>query len=293
MRGQLPTQSTLDAALVDATRAIVSEVDDGTLMLDVSDPQLLRDLIARLRIAEPTDPFHCMCFGDENITFEGQSGVLATITLHHGYSIRWDEAWGSDAALTDPMQLLSWLATQGLEAPLRGFEDDQRSAQESKRQRLLWEAAAPTALHPQLPELIARFGNPFSLFGDPEAANRVLDQAAETIESTYNEDEAATDLLTWYGSGRGPWSGYPGYEDLPLRLLLRLPTDAIVRSLETDLIDARRLEGAARLFASREFRQAREADLTALPTDLRQRLLAHVRSTGRPDNLSRAQAAFG
>jgi len=67
-------------------------------------------------------------------------------------------------------------------------------------------------------------------------------------------------LLTWYGSGAGPWSGFPAYESIAETLLLDFPTDEIVNVVQSTPMTDVQLEGAARLFADWDFAVARPND---------------------------------
>jgi hypothetical protein len=62
-----------------------------------------------------------------------------------------------------------------------------------------------------------------------------------------------------------------------------------------DAADDRIAEGAARLFAGWNFGRKRQnrRRRTALPAELKRRLLAHAERSAHDDNRARARAAFG
>jgi hypothetical protein len=99
-------------------------------------------------------------------------------------------------------------------------------------------------------------------------------------------------LFEWFGSGAGPWSGYPGYESVPEALLLEYPTAELVAAASSTMTD-RQKEGAARLFGGWQFNHDRPHDAAALPAPLKSDLLAHVRAGGDADNIKRAESWLG
>src|SRR5262245_53591715 len=100
-----PSQASLNEVLVKATRVLVvdwEEVARGVhqrtrVLAEFSNHESVAQLRRCLRIVEdPTRLLHCMCIGEEALELHGATGTLATISLHHGRSIRW-EVWSSDA----------------------------------------------------------------------------------------------------------------------------------------------------------------------------------------------------
>jgi hypothetical protein len=107
-----------------------------------------------------------------------------------------------------------------------------------------------------------------------------------------NERERILALLRWYGSGSGPWSGYPAYEDTLAALLFEYKTSAIVASLQSVSLNEPEMEGAARLFARFDFRQQRPKSILKLPVDLKRSLLQHCLQSKSADKVERAKRAF-
>lgn len=158
------------------------------------------------------------------------------------------------------------------------IKEEQRN--EADRQR--WLDAMPPSLKPLWPTE--------SLDGPSDTAplHRAL------VKAVPDEPDRIRALLSWYGSGSGPWSGFPSYEVAAENLLLKYPTPAIVAAIEGRELTAAQTEGAARLFGGRGFFwRARPDDLRLLPQDLKQRLLAHSLKSSNEDNRRRAQRAFG
>jgi hypothetical protein len=121
-------------------------------------------------------------------------------------------------------------------------------------------------------------------------------------------------LFAWFGSGVGPWSGFPVYENVPAYLLLRHTPRELISALEATPLTDPEMEGAARLFSvyayptpvltpahffsgptygppvrtSTEDRRL----IGALPANLKRSFMARVLTTGDPDNIARAREAF-
>src|SRR5581483_6213885 len=101
-------------------KARVFEHDAEETLLTVTKPAELAELRECLRIAY--SGLHCICMGGPVLEVSGEGGVRATITLHHGQSIRWDSEWRWDAELADGRRLIEWLAARGVRGPLEEVE---------------------------------------------------------------------------------------------------------------------------------------------------------------------------
>jgi hypothetical protein len=113
------------------------------------------------------------------------------------------------------------------------------------------------------------------------------------LEAQYpDQRERILALLRWFGSGAGPWSGFPIYEEVPEQLLLDFPTLEIVGAIQGAHLADDQVEGAARLFGGWDFRQQRPKDRGLLPPLLRRRLLEHSLKSRDQDKIQRAKAAF-
>ncbi len=107
-----PSQRALDIMLARVTRVGVSawaKAGDHTLRpripFETSDATAIAALRAALLIVDDPATFgHCMCVGGPLLGFYAGEEHLATITPHHGRSIRW-ESWKRDAVLRDGRRL--------------------------------------------------------------------------------------------------------------------------------------------------------------------------------------------
>jgi hypothetical protein len=107
-----------------------------------------------------------------------------------------------------------------------------------------------------------------------------------------NETSHILALLRWFGSGAGPWSGFPHYESAAEDLLLGYPTAKIVEAIQSTSLGPAQAEGAARLFGGWEFQEQRPGGLEEVPETLKKVLWNHVKDTKDTDKLSRAARAF-
>jgi hypothetical protein len=121
----------------------------------------------------------------------------------------------------------------------------------------------------------------------PEGARAAL---AAQFPSTHDRIAA---LLEWYGSGAGPWSGFPAYEDEAALLLFDNSTAVILTTIAETPMSDQQWEGAARFFGSWDFRQKRPHDLKLISPKLKAILLQHSLRSGDLDKVERARKAFG
>jgi hypothetical protein len=243
-----------------------------------------------------------MCLGDYALLFCSGRRRIATIGLHHGRSIRWD-AWKYDALLQDGPRLLSWLADQGVTAPLEAYQQDQRREEEYRQAAVRWQEAMPACLQPYWDQMRSFAGGMLTFVpsaqqgqggsGQTEDAPGGLAPLLQALEGQFPDpDERVLALLEWYGSGKGPWSGYPAYEGVAEQLLLHFPTEQLVAALTRHPLSERHLEGSARYFAGYQFNTYRPDEAQQIPQELRERLLEHTQGPPDEDKVQRARGAF-
>ncbi len=287
-----PSQAQLQALFEAADRVRVLEggVSRGralgkAVLFESAEPQDLRALGEALAIVEDPSTFgHCMCLGDEAVELYAGRRRLATLGMHHGRSIRW-EAWAYDARLYDSESLLEWFSDRGMPGPHERFRADLERARAGRLAADRWLEAMPECLRPLWPH--------------GHEGGAVLDRevVAATEQGYPDLQERARRLFSWFGRGAGPWSGYPSYENVAEKLLLRIPLEDLLQCAEDvssgAFGDPHSLEGIARLFGSWSFRQRHPQGLRRLSPALRRRLLEHGQCSDNEDKRARAQAAFG
>lgn len=182
-----------------------------------------------------------------------------------------------------PSVLNGLLAAAGVEVAKDDSEGEEARRQQYVEDEARWLAAMPKSIVP--------FRESVDPFGKPENMPRILEALAAEFPEP---QQRILKLFAWFGSGAGPWSGYPSHEGLAEELLFDHPTAALVAAAESPTLTERQLEGAARFFGGWDFRQRRPDDLRALPPALRKRLLEHcLKRSGDEDRLARAKHAFG
>ena len=87
------------------------------MLLRVSKPQEIIDLIHKLEVYNPHGKWGCGCCGDLTMEFYKQSELLCSISIHHGYHLRWRNGeWGTDVIMTEKYAewLCDWLSARGI-----------------------------------------------------------------------------------------------------------------------------------------------------------------------------------
>jgi hypothetical protein len=111
----------LRAALKGADRVVVEEVEfrkpgDQANPFELKDSAKLATLVNGMDFVDAESGFHCMCIGDSQVTFFKGKVKLATLSHHHGRSLRWNKGkWEDDSLFTDEAAKLwrEWFKTQG------------------------------------------------------------------------------------------------------------------------------------------------------------------------------------
>ncbi len=266
MRERRPSDASIDALFDGARRAriLAGPGHPGGALLDVEAQDLpaLRDA---LRIVESDEQLRCMCRGDLVVELRGRFFSTGTISFHHGVSVRL-VSWGSDARLVDGPALLRFLAERGVDDPLRAHERGLAEGRAQASAREAWIAAAPSAIRAALAHLEKDpLGLPRSL--EPKELDEVLARVRGDLDDPDDPDDRAVAraLLAWLAVGRGPWSGYASYEELPIRLLERLPIAAVLAVATREDLDDATIAAAARFFGNHQLVTFRKSALAAVP----------------------------
>lgn len=285
-----PSQRSLDdlLATVNRVRVVAGGMAGGRatgteVLLDTAESAAVAGFRAAVSIVEDPATFgHCMCYGDPAIEVYAGDRLPAAFGYHHGFAIRW-EAWKHDAHLREPEKLIEWLSAHGVPGPREEVDAAARRAEENERAAGRWLAAMPECLRP--------FWDPSGHRSHDPAFHRELLAALRADRPS--PDEQVLALLGWFGSGAGPWSGYPSYESIPEQLLGYFPTAAVVAALTASEPSEAELVGAVRYLSGWTFtrdasgRQAR----AGMPAELRARLAEAADRTNIPDIRARARWA--
>jgi hypothetical protein len=239
-------------------------------------------LKSALKVQRPERPLHCMCDGTPALALYAKGEKIGQITNHHAKLIRCN-LWKSDATLADAEALLKWFDERKVAGPRKEYELGLKLQKEAGEAEKKWLAAMPPALQPHWAAV--KQSGPFV----PDLAP--LRKALEAQVS--NKGERVLALFAWYGSGRGPWSGFPAYEAVAEKMLLDYPTPDLLAAVAGKELSPAQTEGVARLFGGWTFSQLRPDDLKQLPPKLKAQLLKHAQASDDEDKRARANRAFG
>lgn len=187
---------------------------------------------------------------------------------------------GSAALTGSPAALNKMLAAANVPISHSAEELAAETEREQETNGRRWRAGMPSSVRPLWNDQFMGGGD--DLRGLRAALSKEYPKTPDRIRA----------LLGWYGSGSGPWSGFPSYKAVAQELLFDFKTDEVIGAVAGHDLSEAQLEGAARFFADWEFGQRRPKDQDRLPPDLRQRLLAHSLESDDNDKRARAKRAF-
>jgi hypothetical protein len=270
--------------LAEADRIIVKDSPEigAKTLFDSTDKKDLEELRERLTLETPGagEWFHCMCNGTPALYVYQRGSQRLELTNHHGLSIRCS-LWDSDVRIIDTEKWISWFDDRRISGPREEIEAMRGQHAQSKKDWERWLTAMPKAVQPVWSDALGQFGRV-----DHVPLRIALEQEMP------DQGERILALLEWFGSGSGPWSGFPSYEIAAEKLLLDFSTTDIVAAIQSKRLSPAQTEGTARLFGGWTFGKLRPKDLKELPNALKKDLWLHTQNTNDKDKISRARRAF-
>jgi len=282
-------------ALADVTK-LQSVIDraDKVVVYDTSDIRVEHQIysssnrpdLAALRVSITIEPprqwFQCGCLPSTVLRLYRRDKLIGELAVFGGTTIRFSK-WASDAHIADAKTWFEWLDNRGIMRPHKEFDEETARAQQAQADEDRWIKAMPESLRPLWATVISNI--PIDRYDttalDAALAKEYPDQHTRILR-----------LMAWYGSGAGPWSGYPAYESVAEQMLLEYPTPELVSAVAGQHLSEIETEGAARLFGSWDFNQTRPSDNALIPADLKRTLLEHSLQTADEDKQARAKDAF-
>lgn len=283
-----PNEQSVDPAklselIKQADKIVVLEapVKDAKTLFASTDPKDIVEFNNALTLIVPGyfSRFICACIGGPAIYLYRNNEEIVTV-INQGGTVISNPAWDSDAKIKDTEKWLQWFDTRKISQPRKEFEEALMVDKQNEVNYAKWLAAMPKSIQPLWSEAES---------SEPEYKN--IKPLQEAIAKQFpNPQQRSLELFAWYGSGAGPWSGFPSYEEVADQLLLTIPTSDLVSAAQSKNLSEAQIEGAARLFAGWNFYQQRQNDLKLLPATLKKKLLDH--SLKSKDKINRAIKAF-
>ncbi len=282
-----PQQSDLDEVLDAAsevrfchpTPSARAVLGDG-FSLSLTSPEAIQALRQVLRVSD--SGAHCMCFGDLSMECRRGETLLASISLHHGASMRWAERWKTDALFIEPRKVAVFLEDRGLAYFRQRLDIDEARRRDYHQAADRWQQAMPPFLRP-FEEGVTQF----------VGSHEYIDEAWVVASGgTSASTETILALLHWNGSGNGQWSGFPAHEVVAEGLLRRVPLQVLAQVLATAALTPAQLDGAARLLGGWDFWKGRKDERGLFGEAIRDRLRAHLDGEKDRDKLQRFSSAW-
>jgi hypothetical protein len=242
-------------------------------------------LKSAINVNPPEEWFRCACIPSLEIRLSRKDKEIGTILVYpDGLPIGF-EPWSSDARISDREKWLAWFDARKIPGPRRGIEEAEVREKTDQANEARWTGAMPASLRPIWPGIVEQMAP------GQDTETKILDQALAK-EFPERRDRILA-LISWYGAGTGPWSGYPMYESVPEEMLLEYPTSELLTAIQSSPLSEQQIEGASRLFGGWDFNQRRPRDNAFIPASLKQAFLQHCLLSKDEDKVGRARSAFG
>ncbi len=253
------------------------------VLFDSSQKADLEAFLSALVLEIPEEWRSSIC-ADPTVTLYKDGKKIGYIGDVSGREVK-TSVWDGNAVIADQEKWLRWFDERNM--PMVRKERDHVVAAEKKdaEEEARWYAAMPRGIKGPFEE------QRYYLYGVPSP--KLNKTVMSILEKEYpDKRERIGALLYWFGSGAGPWSGYPSYESIAQGYLLTFATQDILAALNDRKLDDRHVEGASRLFAGWDFYRTRPQDLDLIPKTMKERFLDHALKSGDEDKIERAKAAF-
>lgn len=225
-------------------------------------------------------PFICACVDGPEIALLKNNKEIAAVWNHEGTAIG-SSVWEGDWETEDPNRWLQWFDHKDIKFPRESFNRDQDEQRKAQLDEKRWQSAMPTSLRHLWAAARKQYDPPLR-YPDLAPLNAAL------AKQYPDKGERIRALMAWYGSGAGPWSGFPGYEEIAEKLLRQNATTALIEAVEGRHLTDAELEGAARILGG----WTPVPDPTPIPPELRRILLEHCLKSSDGDKVERARKAF-
>jgi hypothetical protein len=274
--------SQLTTDIKKANRIVVREepMRDSKILFKSNSRKDIEDLIESININENHEKFHCMCLGSPAIYLYNGNKLINIISNHHGISIRTNN-WNSDAKISDIEKWLHWFDSRNITSPREEFETAKKENEKYREYYKRWISVMPKSILPVWDKAQGNFGglNDSTLI-------------AALARDTANEQTKIRQLLKWYGSGAGPWSGFPSYEEAGSILLNEFSISQIINNGNIDSLDLTEKHGLARLLCGWDFNRKHVNSQDSIPKNVKFELMNTIKVLNDSDKTNRANRYF-
>lgn len=282
-----PVKPTELLALIDRADGVAVDVLTGLKSETVyssTDGKDLSELKAAISVDPAVGEFRCLCMPSARIHLHLKKKELATVLIYpDGMTIGF-APWSSDAKILDQEKWLRWFDVRRISGPRKGIEEQEESEKRARAEADRWMAGMPASLRPVWLKVAE------TMFPGQPIDTKPVDAAL--VQEFPDMKNRVRALMSWFGSGAGPWSGFPSYESVAEEILLEYPTAELLAAAQEQKLSETEMEGAARLFARWDFNQRRPEDNRLIPSELKRSLLEHSLKSDDKGKLDRARQAF-
>lgn len=281
----------------DSTPAISTDGADvpARVLYSSDSAKDILELSDAIVIERPESWFRCACIPPIEIVLSRDGEKLGVISVYQELTIGFSR-WSSDARIKDEERLLRWFDARGITGPRRSVEEIRAREKAEQAASDRWLSAMPSTLRPLWPKLM----RDSQWWSDPQAAVATsVRKLKPDLEREFPDPQKRVlALFAWFGSGAGPWSGYPAYEDIAAQLLLVYQPAELLSGFQVATLTDSEMEGAARFFSEYCYGYAfcppEERKLSRLlPDEIKKNLLEHVLKGNDQDNVDRARRSLG
>lgn len=212
-------------------------------------------------------PFVCACVDGPEIALLRHAKEIAAVWNHEGTAIG-SSVWRGDWENIDPDRWLRWFDARGMTSAREFFDRAQSQYKKAEVDERRWLDAVPSSLKPL-------WSNARRQYDPPAKVSDLNPLNAALVKQYPDTQDRIRALMARFGSGAGPWSGFPGYEEIAEKLLRQYQTTELIRAVENRNLTNQELEGAARILGG----WTPVRNQTPIPAGLRQILLNHCRES--------------
>lgn len=244
--------------------------------------QDLDDLKAAISLTANGEGGICACVDGPEIALLIDGQEIATVWNHEGTGIG-SSAWEGEWETSDPERWLHWFDVRGINFPRQWYETTGKERKKEADDEQRWMSAMPSSVRPLWDDINKQ------LYSPPINSEALEPVNAALRRQFPDQKDRILALLFWFGSDAGPWSGYPGYEEVPARLLTQYSPGELISAAESAQLNEEQIEGASRIFGAWSSNDSR----AQLPSDLKRMFFEHCSKVKNDDDkLERCRKAF-